>query len=113
LLAKALARVEAAGIPADTVLIDGLQGRLYEFVAGEASKWNADLIVLGTHGRRGIERVMLGSDAENILRNSTIPVLLIRTVAGQMPAQPVAPEEHAQSAVRGARLRMMRTAPAA
>jgi len=38
----------------------------------------ADLVVLGTHGRRGIRRVLTGSDTEAILREATVPVLLLR-----------------------------------
>jgi nucleotide-binding universal stress UspA family protein len=43
--------------------------------------WSADLLVLGTHGRRGPRRVLLGSDAEQILRIATVPVLLVRLPA--------------------------------
>ena len=39
---------------------------------------NADLIVLGTHGRRGLRRAVLGSDAEQVVRRSPVPVLLVR-----------------------------------
>jgi nucleotide-binding universal stress UspA family protein len=38
----------------------------------------ADLIVLGTHGRRGVRRIVLGSDAEQVVRQSPVPVLLVR-----------------------------------
>ena len=38
---------------------------------------HADVIVLGTHGRRGITRMLMGSDAEAVLRESPIPVLLV------------------------------------
>jgi len=41
--------------------------------------WGADLIVVGTHGRRGIGRVLLGSGAEQVIRMSPIPVLIIRS----------------------------------
>ncbi|HYA38367.1 MAG TPA: universal stress protein, partial [Candidatus Methylomirabilis sp.] len=39
--------------------------------------WPADVVVLGTHGRRGVERLLLGSVAEGVARLSTVPVLLI------------------------------------
>jgi nucleotide-binding universal stress UspA family protein len=39
--------------------------------------WRADAIVMGTHGRRGVQRLMLGSVAERVLRSATCPVLLI------------------------------------
>ena len=44
----------------------------------EAEQWGADLIVVGTHGRRGFRRLLLGSVAENLIRISTKPVLLVR-----------------------------------
>jgi nucleotide-binding universal stress UspA family protein len=43
-----------------------------------AAEWPADLIVMGTHGRRGLKRLALGSDAELVLRLSSTPVLLVR-----------------------------------
>lgn len=68
----------SAGVAADTQLVDRPGLRLGETVAEEAQKWHADLIVVGTHGRRGIGRALLGSGAEQIIRMSTVPVLTIR-----------------------------------
>ena len=48
-------------------------------IANAAREWTADLIVLGTHGRRGIGRVLLGSGAEQIIRLPPVPVLVIRS----------------------------------
>jgi nucleotide-binding universal stress UspA family protein len=78
LLAKARDQVQAAGLEADTVLTDNFQGRVCDLVTAEAARWGAELIVLGTHGRRGAERLVLGSDAEQIVRTSPVPVLLVR-----------------------------------
>ncbi|MFO0450106.1 MAG: HAD-IC family P-type ATPase, partial [Pseudomonadota bacterium] len=47
-------------------------------LADEAVRWRADLVVLGTHGRRGLRRMVLGSDAESVVRTSPVPVLLVR-----------------------------------
>jgi nucleotide-binding universal stress UspA family protein len=47
-------------------------------VVEQAAAWHAGLIVLGTHGRRGVGRLLLGSDAEMIVRLATVPVLLVR-----------------------------------
>ena len=82
ILADALAIVQAAGIEADTVLIDKFGERLGETVAAEAQSWKADLIVVGTHGRRRIGRMFLGSGAEQIIRLAPVPVLVIRTPEG-------------------------------
>ena len=51
--------------------------RVAEAIAKEVSRWPADLVVLGTHGRRGFQRLMLGSVAEQIARLSSAPVLLV------------------------------------
>ena len=51
-----------------------------------AKRVGADLIVLGTHGRRGISRLLMGSDAEAVLREATVPVLLVRS-AKRKPAR--------------------------
>ncbi|HXD05181.1 MAG TPA: universal stress protein [Burkholderiaceae bacterium] len=79
--------VERAGIEVDTALYDSLSGRLSERVAEEAVKWSADLIVIGTHGRRGLRRAVIGSDAEQIVRTSSVPVLLVRDRSESAPAQ--------------------------
>jgi nucleotide-binding universal stress UspA family protein len=67
-----------AGVEVESVLFTSLAGRVSELVAQEARAWKADLIVMGTHGRRGFERAMLGSDAEQLLRIAPVPVLLVR-----------------------------------
>jgi nucleotide-binding universal stress UspA family protein len=72
------ARAENAGVRADTVLLEGMKTRLCDAVAEQARAWGAELIVIGTHGRRGVGRMLLGSDAEQIARTSITPVLLVR-----------------------------------
>jgi len=81
ILAQGAASVRAAGLQVDTVLKDSFAGRVSDLVISEASAWPADLIVLGTHGRRGVGRLFLGSDAETIVRSAPIPVLLLRAAA--------------------------------
>lgn len=78
LLDDGLAVARSAGVEADTKLIEFPGQRLGETVMDEAREWNADLIVVGTHGRRGIGRFLLGSGAEQIVRMSPVPVLVIR-----------------------------------
>jgi nucleotide-binding universal stress UspA family protein len=81
MLAEAQARVQSAGLEVDTVLKDGLAGRVADLVLDQAQAWGAELLVLGTHGRRGIGRMFMGSDAESIVRQATMPVLLVRASA--------------------------------
>ena len=80
ILQKAHALATTAGIPAETALLKtGVpERRIADVVVAEAKRWPADLIVVGTHGRRGLSHLFLGSVAEGIVRISTVPVLLIR-----------------------------------
>ncbi|MGF6771738.1 nucleotide-binding universal stress UspA family protein [Paraburkholderia sp. GAS199] len=48
-----------------------------------AAAFNADLLVMGTHGRRGFQRLILGSVAERCIRQANLPVLLIPSAAGK------------------------------
>ncbi len=83
--AAVLARKQ--GLKPETVLIESFSGRVAEAVAAEARKWRADLLVLGTHGRRGISHLVLGSDAELVVRMAPAPVLLVRGAAPAKPAR--------------------------
>ena len=71
-------RATAANLEVDSLLIDGLGMRVSEAVIQQTKLWGADLIVIGTHGRRGVNRLLLGSDAEQIMRLAPVPVLLVR-----------------------------------
>jgi nucleotide-binding universal stress UspA family protein len=64
----------------DTKLLemDKLGNRIYQKIAEEAKLWPADLIIIGTHGRRGFSHFFLGSVAEGVARIASVPVLLIR-----------------------------------
>ena len=77
-LSQALDMAKSAGVAADQRLVEAAGQRLAEAVNKEAEAFHADLIALGTHGRRGIGRVLLGSGAEQIIRSATVPVLVIR-----------------------------------
>ena len=69
-----------AGVNVDTKLITVtmLGERIYEAIEEQSKQWPANLIVVGTEGRRGFQRLMIGSVAEGLVRISTKPVLLIR-----------------------------------
>ena len=74
----AMAIAKASGVPADSRLLETPGRRLGDVVADEARAWEADLVVLGTHGRRGVSRVLLGSGAEQVIRMAPVPVLAVR-----------------------------------
>ncbi|OGA44664.1 MAG: hypothetical protein A3G24_08240 [Betaproteobacteria bacterium RIFCSPLOWO2_12_FULL_62_13] len=65
-------------IKAQSVMLRNLGGRVADSIVGEAKKWKADIIVMGTHGRRGFNHLVLGSDAEAVVRSAPVPVLLVR-----------------------------------
>jgi nucleotide-binding universal stress UspA family protein len=56
-----------------------LPGIPYDEIIKNAVQFNADLIVLGTHGRTGLDHVLFGSTAEKVVRKSPVPVMTIRT----------------------------------
>lgn len=63
------------------LLVDATGAGVAQTVLAQAKKLHADLIVLGTHGRRGLRRFVMGSDAEGVLREANVPVLLVRAGA--------------------------------
>lgn len=79
-LKKAEAVARESGVKAEIKLleIETLGHRIPDMIVEEAQNWPADLIVLGTHGRRGFNHLLMGSVAEGIVRISPKPVLLIR-----------------------------------
>ncbi len=79
-LAKAEAVARDAGIKTETKLVETNPpgARIASMIAAEARAWPADLIVIGTHGRRGMDHLLMGSVAEGVVRLSSVPVLLIR-----------------------------------
>jgi nucleotide-binding universal stress UspA family protein len=58
-----------------------LKGEAPKVIAEQASSWGADLIIMGSHGRTGLHRLMMGSVAEEVFRSSDIPVLLVKEQA--------------------------------
>ena len=71
------------GVKADTVLIESIGGVAADLIMAQAKQWQPDLIVMGTHGRRGLARLALGSDAEQVVRAATMPVMLVRGIEQQ------------------------------
>lgn len=78
LLAAAEARVRQENVDCDSDLLDVSGAPAAAAILSQAERLSVDLIVMGTHGRRGLRRLALGSDAEMVLRSSRVPVLLVR-----------------------------------
>ena len=77
-LSKLKDEAEKKGIKVNTVLT---HGEPVNIVLNEIKEGGFDLIVMGTHGKKGLTRLVLGSMAENIVRQSQIPVLLYHCTA--------------------------------
>ena len=78
LLEKHRRQLTEQGITVETKLVETYGGRIGSLISEEAQKWNADLLVVGTHGRKGIAHLLMGSVAEGVARAASIPVLLVR-----------------------------------
>ena len=83
LLEGARARAAQDGIEPETKLLEirtfgSLIRRVPNLVVEDARRWEADLIVIGTHGRRGLSKLLLGSVADGVVRTSATSVLLVR-----------------------------------
>ena len=87
LMEQMTARALAAGVEVTAYVSDVLPGKVSEVVIEQAKACGADLIVIGTHGRRGVGRLLMGSDAEQVMRMSPTPVLLVRATADEAPAR--------------------------
>ena len=78
LLQEYESKVTNAGVEVDVELIETIGRSAGECIVNKAKEVDADLIVCGTHGRRGLRRLLMGSDAEYIVRRAPVPVLLVR-----------------------------------
>jgi nucleotide-binding universal stress UspA family protein len=78
LLAKAERAAAEGGAETESVVHEAGSGSVADAIVSEAARLNCDLIVMGTHGRRGLRRLTLGSDAELVVRLSPVPVMLVR-----------------------------------
>jgi nucleotide-binding universal stress UspA family protein len=77
ILAKAQAQAAARAVNVKITLVESVGHTVAHAILSQARKLRADVIVLGTHGRRGLSRALMGSDAEMVVREARIPVLLV------------------------------------
>ena len=86
-LERIAAGVKGLAAAPESALVENFGGRVADVIVEEALKWQADLIVMGTHGRRGVNRALVGSDAELVVRYSPLPVLLVPPAGRAVPAR--------------------------
>ena len=67
---------DAAGVNLSTSVIEGQV--IYQNIIDAATSSNADLIVMGSHGRKGLEKLVLGSVAAQVLAHTQLPVMIVR-----------------------------------
>jgi len=79
ILEEASEQGRKSGVQVESIMRESAERRVSFMILEEAKTWAADLIVMGTHGRRGLSHLALGSDAESVVRDSPVPVLLVRS----------------------------------
>ena len=77
-LAKARQAAEQASVHCETVLREVAGRRVADVIVDQVGQHHCDLVAIGTHGRRGLARLAMGSDAEQVVRHCPVPVLLVR-----------------------------------
>ena len=83
-MTKIAARVKEVGVEAE---FEVRVGDVYEEIKEAIEKLKPDIIVMGTHGRRGVQRWFMGSTTERLLRHSPVPLITISST-GEKPASP-------------------------
>lgn len=76
-LDRAVATARQFGVEPEAALLEETRQSISQVILDEARRWNASLIVVGTHGRHGFPRLVLGSVAEGVARSAPLPVLLV------------------------------------
>jgi nucleotide-binding universal stress UspA family protein len=83
LVARAVCRLDQGRFKASAHVIEG---EPREEILAMAAAWPADAIVVGSHGRRGLDRVFLGSVSDGVVRHAACSVMVVREPAGNGPA---------------------------
>jgi nucleotide-binding universal stress UspA family protein len=78
-LKQALSWTRQSGLESEAIVLETPIDNTGELIVRQANEWPADIVVMGTHGRRGLSRMVLGSSAEFVLRRTQVPLLLVRS----------------------------------
>jgi hypothetical protein len=81
----------------NSILLDSVGASASDVILNEAKACSADLVVMGTHGRRGLARLVMGSDAEAVVRTCAVPVLLVHGQTRPKAVMPRAGESSAKN----------------
>ena len=84
-LDRAIASGRGSGVAIKPVLVRSQGHSVAHVIIEQRRKLKADIVVLGTHGRRGLARMLMGSDAEQVLREASVPMLLVHSRAKPSP----------------------------
>jgi len=95
ILAEAEAVVKRSHVRAKALMVENFASPIADVIVTQAKKLKVNLIVLGTHGRRGVKRLVMGSDAEGVIRETPVPVLLVRS--SEPPVRPRGKRKTAKS----------------
>jgi nucleotide-binding universal stress UspA family protein len=93
LLQRACESLAARGVKAQPCLLEDRVGRVCDAILAEADACGAEFIVMGTQGRSGMQRLVLGSQAEQVARLSPVPVLLARAHMNGASPEPRASQQ--------------------
>lgn len=77
ILEQAESTSKQEGVPIETDLVETGGRRVPETLTDRAKDWSADLLVMGTHGRHGVQHLLLGSVAEGVIRRASVPILVV------------------------------------
>jgi nucleotide-binding universal stress UspA family protein len=80
-LEAAARQAREAGIDVQSELIETPEGRIGHAILQAARAWQADLLVICTHGRHGLARLLLGSTTESVIRSTPLPILVVPRAA--------------------------------
>ena len=75
-VAAVAAACEAAGVPCQTHTVEGAQP--WKAIIDHSTSMGCDVIVMASHGRRGVSALLLGSETQKVLTHSSVPVLVVR-----------------------------------
>jgi nucleotide-binding universal stress UspA family protein len=81
LIVEAKMAATGQGVEVEGAVVENMDQSVGDKILSEAREWQADIIVMGTHGRRGFSHLVLGSDAEAVVHGATVPVLLVKAAS--------------------------------